>query len=156
MMTGIEFEFDRFEGSCRRPFAPSLDRIRSNEGYSVGNCRLVCVLVNLALNQWGLEPLMRVASNLVQRQHDLRWQENYIGNYKPQDFKTVKEFCLEKSVNLSKTDRVRLAHRASRLCSNRGIETVTVPIGKRIDGSPTMSFLVGYPLVVLEEAFEHV
>ena len=67
MLTGIPFEFEHFKESCRRPFAPSLDRISSGKGYTPDNCRLVCVIVNLALNEWGIEPLIRVAEALVQR-----------------------------------------------------------------------------------------
>lgn len=72
MITGIPFEFARVSGSMRRPFAPSIDRIDSAKGYSADNVRLVCVLVNLAMNEWGLEPLMRVARNLVEHERAAR------------------------------------------------------------------------------------
>jgi hypothetical protein len=49
-VTGLPFEF---AGSLYRPFAPSLDRINAAQGYSLGNVRLVAVIVNAALNQWG-------------------------------------------------------------------------------------------------------
>lgn len=37
----------------RRPFAPSLDRIDSGQGYTYSNVRIVCCCVNAALNEWG-------------------------------------------------------------------------------------------------------
>lgn len=52
-LTNLPFEFERHEGSLYRPFAPSLDRIDPACGYSFRNIRLVCVIVNAALNQWG-------------------------------------------------------------------------------------------------------
>jgi hypothetical protein len=52
-VTGLPFEHDPFAGSLYRPFAPSLDRINAAQGYSLGNVRLVAVIVNAALNQWG-------------------------------------------------------------------------------------------------------
>ena len=65
MVTGIPFEFEQTAGQFRRPFAPSIDRVASTKGYEIGNVRLVCVLVNLALNEWGIEPLKRVAQALI-------------------------------------------------------------------------------------------
>lgn len=53
-VTGIVFH--RLEGAAkyeRHPFAPSIDRIDSNKTYTMGNCRLVCVSVNFAINTWG-------------------------------------------------------------------------------------------------------
>lgn len=42
-LTGIPFEFEREAAAARRPFAASIDRKDSSVGYSVDNCRLVCV-----------------------------------------------------------------------------------------------------------------
>ena len=62
-----------FETSfVRRPFAPSLDRKDPNIGYVQGNVRLVCTVVNFALNDWGPGPLREViASWLRARPGDL-------------------------------------------------------------------------------------
>lgn len=66
-VTGIPFEHNSAVNCHRRPFAPSLDRIDSSKGYTYDNCRFVCVIVNLAMNEWGVEPLMRVADALLAR-----------------------------------------------------------------------------------------
>jgi hypothetical protein len=65
MLSGIEFEFKCSSGK-KRPFAPSLDRIDSSKGYAVENCRLICVIANYALNQWGDVPLIR----FVEKMHE--------------------------------------------------------------------------------------
>lgn len=66
-VTGIPFEHNSEPHWRRRPFAPSLDRTDSSKGYTADNCRFVCVIVNLAMNEWGIEPLMRVADALLPR-----------------------------------------------------------------------------------------
>lgn len=65
MLTGIPFEFTRYRGCSRRPFAPSIDRIKARRGYDADNCRLVLVAVNLALNEWGMTPLLQIAHALA-------------------------------------------------------------------------------------------
>lgn len=54
-VTGIELTLDRNPPGERfqQPFNPSLDRIDSSKGYTPDNVRLVCVMVNLALNRFG-------------------------------------------------------------------------------------------------------
>jgi hypothetical protein len=37
----------------RYPFAPSIDRIDSQAGYTRTNCRVVCLAANFAMNVWG-------------------------------------------------------------------------------------------------------
>lgn len=41
----------------RRPDALSIDRIDSSKGYTIGNVRIVCLAINLALGNWGEEGL---------------------------------------------------------------------------------------------------
>lgn len=123
MMTGIEFEFERHEGSCRRPFAPSLDRVDSSKGYAADNCRLVCVLINLAMNQWGLEPLMKAASHLITRQDELYRKERFEDEYCPAEFMTAKAFCEKHGLPLTQHERCALAGLTGRLCWRDGIDT---------------------------------
>lgn len=49
----------------RNPWGASLDRVRNEHGYRVGNCRLVSACVNIALNEWGEEVLMKMAMGLL-------------------------------------------------------------------------------------------
>lgn len=53
------------DGWQKHPWAPSLDRIDSRKGYVAGNCRIVCVAVNIALNEFGEEVLRRLAMAIV-------------------------------------------------------------------------------------------
>lgn len=65
MVSNIPFEFDRVEDSWHKnPWRPSIDRIKSTEGYTLLNCRLVCVAANVAMNEWGLEVLRRLARGM--------------------------------------------------------------------------------------------
>ncbi len=57
-VTGMRFSLEKING--RRPFMPSIDRIDSNLGYVSGNCRIVCVITNFAMNVWGHEALYRL------------------------------------------------------------------------------------------------
>ncbi len=50
------------------PFMPSIDRIDSRSGYEAPNCRIVCTLVNYAMNVWGEAPLRTVAESLLRNQ----------------------------------------------------------------------------------------
>jgi hypothetical protein len=69
MLTGIRFEFQLLgTKSKRRPFAPSVDRIDSSKGYSMDNCRLICAALNIALGDWGMNPVMRIARALMARE----------------------------------------------------------------------------------------
>jgi hypothetical protein len=52
-------------GRARRPFAPSLDRIDSNQPYSRRNCRLVLQAVNFALNAWGDDVFLAIAEDAI-------------------------------------------------------------------------------------------
>lgn len=155
MMTGIEFEFEAYKGSCRRPFAPSLDRVDSTKGYYADNCRLICVLVNLALNQWGTEPLMRVARNLVQRENEIRKQEDAAAIYGPAGFFTIAQFAIQQNKSLSKTQITLIASAAGRLSRRLGVERAHVHNMRR-DGTAAYTSQNGYPAAFLERVFAEV
>lgn len=59
-VTGIPFDLNRSRVGERRPWGPSLDRIKSAEGYTRANCRAVCVVANYAMNTWGEAVLTRL------------------------------------------------------------------------------------------------
>lgn len=42
------------------PFGPSLDRIVPALGYVKGNVRVVCTIVNFAMNKWGADALQKL------------------------------------------------------------------------------------------------
>jgi hypothetical protein len=67
-VSGIQFCFDKHGDAVKRPLAPSIDRVDSFQGYTIANIRLVCVAVNLAMNQWGIDLFRRIADGVVKRQ----------------------------------------------------------------------------------------
>lgn len=66
-ITGIAFDYLPRDGKAKRPFAPSLDRIDPTVGYLPDNIRLVCVAVNLAMNEWGVEVLLEIGRALKKK-----------------------------------------------------------------------------------------
>ncbi len=62
-VSGIPFE----PVADRSPFAPSLDRLDCSKGYDPGNVRLVCHVANVAMNTWGIEPVIRLAEALLRK-----------------------------------------------------------------------------------------
>jgi hypothetical protein len=58
-LTGIPF--NQTKTFKRNPFAPSIDRIDSNNGYTLENVRVVACCVNNAMNEWG-EDVLRIIS----------------------------------------------------------------------------------------------
>lgn len=63
-VTGISFNRFKPTNSCTRPWFPSLDRIDSRKGYSLDNCRMVCVAVNIAMGEWGEWVLNAIANSI--------------------------------------------------------------------------------------------
>jgi hypothetical protein len=58
------------DGQAKRPFAPSLDRINRHKSYRRDNVRLVVSIANFAMNAWGAEPLLQLASALHRKHGD--------------------------------------------------------------------------------------
>ena len=66
-LSGLEFDDERFPSAfVKRPFAPSVDRIDTDDSHRIGNVRLVCVAVNFARGQWGDDVLREVAYGIVE------------------------------------------------------------------------------------------
>ncbi len=61
----LRFNFEKIGPSFRSPFMPSIDRIDSSNGYSLENCRLVCLIVNIALSDWGDEAVLKMSKAII-------------------------------------------------------------------------------------------
>lgn len=59
-ISDIPFSDEQIPGCSRRPFIPSIDRIKPKEPYIFENCRLVCWAVNRALGEWGDDVFWRI------------------------------------------------------------------------------------------------
>jgi hypothetical protein len=65
-VTGLPFSDQRIgTGKAKRVFAPSLDRLDGERPYGRGNCRLVMVGINFAMNRWGLDTYLLLARAAV-------------------------------------------------------------------------------------------
>jgi hypothetical protein len=64
-VSGSYFSHDSFDGDKRDPFQPSVDRRDASLGYTRSNIRLVCLLVNMAMSDWGEAPLLKIARRIV-------------------------------------------------------------------------------------------
>lgn len=60
-ITGLPFEFKPVRKGARGPLHPSVDRINCKRGYVIGNVRVVCLAINIALNEWGEDVFLRIA-----------------------------------------------------------------------------------------------
>jgi hypothetical protein len=68
-VSGLPFSLQIYgDGQAKRPFAPSLDRIDRHRPYTQDNVRLVVSIANFAMNAWGADPLLLLAS-AVHRKH---------------------------------------------------------------------------------------
>lgn len=61
-VSGLKFDLMNPGGYRRRPFAPSIDRIDSTKGYTIDNCRLVVLILNLAINEFGEDVFAKAAT----------------------------------------------------------------------------------------------
>lgn len=67
-LTNIPFTLHAKGETKYHPFNPSLDKIDAKKGYTKDNTRLVCVVINLSLNQFGDETLKKMCVAFVQHQ----------------------------------------------------------------------------------------
>jgi hypothetical protein len=63
-VSGIPFSKRFVQAGDRDPWGPSIDRIENRQGYSLENCRMVCLAANLAMNDWGLDVLLRLSRGI--------------------------------------------------------------------------------------------
>jgi len=72
-VSGMEFTEEIFPNALvKRPFAPSLDQIEANKGYTLENTRITCVAANFAMNEWGLDVLQRLARAIAKHEQQDR------------------------------------------------------------------------------------
>lgn len=62
-MTGLELRYTTPVG----PMTPSIDRIDPKKGYTYDNIRIVCLAMNVAMNNWGEGPLREVVTAWLAR-----------------------------------------------------------------------------------------
>lgn len=64
-LTRMKFSAIKTAGSPRMPFAPSIDQIAPGAGYTLANSRIVCVIVNTAISDFGDEAFYRMCRGIV-------------------------------------------------------------------------------------------
>lgn len=64
-VSGIRFKLSNAASAEDIPFRPSLDQINAGQGYVTGNVRIVCEIVNLAMNKWGSSALLRLVEAMA-------------------------------------------------------------------------------------------
>lgn len=74
-VSGIRFSKKCEKGGPTDPWSASIDRIENRHGYVRDNVRMVSLAANLAMNQWGLDTLQRLARGIV-RSSELVWPED--------------------------------------------------------------------------------
>lgn len=77
-LTGMAFDRTKAATGKSAPFAPSLDQIIPNEGYTPENTRMVCWCVNTALSDWPDEVFDRMCAARVAFKHQQQVQANEI------------------------------------------------------------------------------
>jgi hypothetical protein len=65
-VSGIPFAKRLASDGRRDPWAASIDRIENRHGYTSENVRVVCVIANIAMSDWGFDALIRLSRG-VQR-----------------------------------------------------------------------------------------
>jgi len=66
-LTGLPFSDRPADCEARaNPYAPSIDRIDSTQGYTPDNCRVVVWAVNCAIGAWGEEVFSTIARSYLE------------------------------------------------------------------------------------------
>lgn len=152
MVSGLPFTTpSRRKAGSRRPFAPSLDRIDSAVGYTKSNCRIVSIIVNCALNEWGEEPLFEMCRAVAEKQRQTELLRGYRINDES-SYLRASEYL--KAAGNSDVAPMHLARAAHRLSKTNNIPTkikrVLTPDGK--NSTDATFFMVG----VLRESLQKI
>ena len=59
LITQLPFDFSKGKKYIN-PYMPSLDRINTDKGYTIDNVRIICTILNLALNEFGEENFKKI------------------------------------------------------------------------------------------------
>lgn len=153
-VSGIPFSRQGEEFGKRKPFAPSLDRIHSHRGYTKENCRIVCILANLAMNEWGEKPLVDFCQAVYKtqlRKRVLR-RASYRSNIPEANEIDATGYLKE---HLSDVSPSGLAIVAKAICKRRGIEPQSrfVTTHQKADLSWDGTSKLFFPRVILDVAF---
>lgn len=70
---GLDFSFEKVSNFRIRPWAPSVDRVDSKLGYTKDNVRLVCIAVNLAINQFGDDIFNKMCKSYISFHESKAW-----------------------------------------------------------------------------------
>lgn len=70
-ISGLPFEKNKNRKSLNNPFAPSIDRIDPNKGYTKDNCRLICFIINQAKSDYDDETLFKMCKAVTE--FNQRW-----------------------------------------------------------------------------------
>lgn len=64
-VSGVPFAKRFARSGARDPWGPSIDRIENGHGYTFDNVRVVSIAANIAMADWGLDVLLRLARGIV-------------------------------------------------------------------------------------------
>ena len=70
ILTDIDFSFEKPKNYRVDPWTISIDRIDSKLGYTKDNVRLVCTIVNFALNEWGEDVLRTMSKAIIEHSNN--------------------------------------------------------------------------------------
>jgi hypothetical protein len=63
-VSGVPFAKRPVSDGKRDPWAPSIDRIENRQGYTMENSRIVCLVANIAMGDWGFDTLLRLTRGI--------------------------------------------------------------------------------------------
>lgn len=64
-LTGIQFDLTRNEGNL--PTGPSIDRVKPQLGYTLGNVRVICRALNSFIGEWGEDAVAPIAQAFLEK-----------------------------------------------------------------------------------------
>lgn len=69
LLTDIDFDLEQPQEMSMRPFSMSIDRIDSTKDYTKDNVRLVCAIVNFAINGFGIDSFDKMCSSYCRKKN---------------------------------------------------------------------------------------